>query len=64
MHLAKDKLRFSLCSLLMLSHLREVLGLLDKVLMMHQCTSKKKKKKKLGKPVERIIINVPFLKYN
>ena len=61
MHLAKDKLRFSLCSLLMLSHLREVLGLLDKVLMMHQCTSKKKK---LGKPVERIIINVPFLKYN
>lgn len=38
MHLAKDELSFSLCSVLVLSHLGKVLGLLGKLLMRHQCT--------------------------
>lgn len=36
-HLAKDKLNFFLCSLLMFSYLGMVLGLLGQVLRIHQC---------------------------
>lgn len=36
-NLAKDKLSFFLCPLLMFSYLGVVLGLLGQVLRMHQC---------------------------